>query len=322
MKPVQGIHHISNITGPPQQILDFYCGILGLRLVKKTVNFDDPGTYHLYVGNEKGEPGTLLTFFPWADKDRSFKGAQGNGQVTTISFSIPEDAVDFWVDRFKENDVEFEEPSDRFEERVIPFYDPDGMRLELVANNKDNRTPWIMEPITEDVAIRGFYHITSSVPQTGPSAELLTHLLGLKEVASEGNRTRYSVSGDVTDPSAMIDLYSDPSLPAGRMGSGTVHHIAWRATDEEHQQELRQILVEHNLNATPVLDRKYFKSIYFREPGHVLYEIATDPPGLDVDESVDELGDRLQLPPWIEPNRPEIENLLPELDTEKFKSKV
>lgn len=304
-----GIHHVTAIAGDPQQNLDFYEGILGLRLVKRTVNFDDPTTYHLYYGDEMGRPGTILTFFPWPGAPR---GRRGTGQVAATAFSVPREATDYWVERLAEHGVHFEGPVERFGERVISFEDPDGLGLELVAHADADELPyWEDGSIPAESAIRGFYGVTLWEEGYERTARLLTDTLGFRPVRDDGSRFRYAAEG--AGPSGLVDVLC---LPGGRRGTvavGTVHHIAWRAANDEEQLEWREEVAALGYNVTPVLNRNYFRSIYFREPGGVLFEIATDPPGFAVDEDVSELGTHLKLPPWLEGRREQIERVLPPL---------
>ncbi|MBA2374684.1 MAG: ring-cleaving dioxygenase [Actinomycetota bacterium] len=304
-----GIHHVTAISGGPQRNLDFYIGVLGLRMVKKTVNFDDPGTYHLYYGDGGGNPGSIMTFFPWANAP---KGTQGTGQLTAASFSIPERSLDFWTARLAENGASFDEPETRFGNTVLPFADPDGMRLELVADSEDTREAWEDGTVPPENAVRGFHDVTLSVANPERTAEVMTKRLGFREAATENGRARYE-AGDGGSGNS-VDVVEGSSDSAGRMGVGTVHHVAFRVPDYETQESLREEIAALGFDVTPVLDRNYFRSIYFREPGGVLFEIATDPPGFTDDEPLDELGTNLKLPPWLESRRDRIESSLPHLD--------
>ncbi len=306
---VGGIHHVTAIAGDPQTNVDFYAGVLGLRLVKVTVNYDDPQTYHLYYGDALGRPGTILTFFPWPGAPR---GRTGTGQVTEVAFAIPEGSLGFRVDRLKAQRVEAAGPSRRFEEEVLSFRDPEGLHLELVAGGSgaapDTRPDG---PIPGKHAIRGFRGVTVAEEGYQRTAGLLTATLGLREAGATGNRFRYTVGeGGVR---GFVDLLCLPSGRHGRVAVGTVHHIAWRTTDEGAQRAWRATIAGLGYNVTPVIDRTYFHSIYFREPGGVLFEIATDPPGFAVDEPPEQLGRRLTLPSWLEASRDEIAKALPAL---------
>jgi glyoxalase family protein len=316
-----GIHHITAIAGDPQRNLDFYAETLGLRLVKRTVNFDDPGSYHFYFGDNIGSPGTIITFFPWPGARR---GARGSGQVTTVSFAIPPNSMASWKERLRANHVIAEEIAGRFGNAALRFLDPDGLLIELVASS--NGTPVIPSKVEEyrretfkvtstgplDVArddrIGGFAAPTLEVRNPEKTEELLAEILGFECVAEENSRRRFRGSG--SNAAAEIDLVSSEA-GVGQIAVGTVHHIAFRAADDEEQLRVREQLVARGLNVTPVIDRQYFHSIYFREPNGILFEIATDGPGFLVDESADELGETLKLPPIYEPNRDEIERVLP-----------
>jgi len=308
-----GIHHISAICSDQQRNLDFYTGLLGLRLVKKTVNFDDPTSYHLYYGDGLGNPGTLMTFFAWIlPPTVTARARQGTGLMTATPFRIPKAALDFWIDRFADAGVPFIGPHERFDEKFISFSDPDGLPLELVARDGNvPRASWGEEKLPEEYAIQGFSGATFCLNGYQHTASLLTEKMGLREVGHEGSRFRFQ-AGD-GDAATMIDLSCQPEGSTGRIGVGGVHHIAWRAASDSEQQQWRRVLAESGLDVTPVLDRKYFKSIYFREPGGILFEIATDGPGFTVDESPEELGMSLRLPEWLEPRRAYIEARLPEL---------
>ncbi|MBA2692355.1 MAG: ring-cleaving dioxygenase [Rubrobacter sp.] len=306
-----GIHHVTAISGEPQKNVDFYVGVLGLRMVKKTVNFDDPGTYHLYYGDGKGSPGSIMTFFPWANAPN---GTQGTGQLTAASFSVPESSLDFWKTRLAENGVSFDEPEERFGNTVLPFADPDGMSLELVAN-RDEREGWDDGTVPAENTVRGFHDVTLMVANPERTAEVMTKHLGFREAASEDGRVRYEAGGGGAGDS--VDVMGGDADFAERMGVGTVHHVAFRVPDYETQKGLREEIAALGFDVTPVLDRNYFRSIYFREPGGVLFEIATDPPGFTDDEPLDELGTNLKLPPWLEARRDRIEESLPTLDIPK-----
>lgn len=308
-KQILGIHHITAIAGDPQTNLDFYAGLLGLRLVKLTVNFDDPTTYHLYYGDGSGHPGTILTFFPWPGAP---KGRRGAGQVTETAFAIPENAVDFWVARLTARAVAFEGPFDRFGEKVLGFSDPDGMRVELIATaTTDIGRAYEAGPIPLQFAIRGFHSATLSEADRGPTSTLLTDTMGFKLVARDGNRFRYAA--DSGESARLVDVLHVPQERHGRVLVGSVHHIAWRTADDAQQRAWLGELSRLHDGVSPVTDRKYFHSIYYREPGNILFEIATDPPGFAVDEAPEKLGSHLVLPPWLEPERARLEAVLPPL---------
>lgn len=321
---ILGIHHVTAIASNPQKIIDFYTQILGLRLVKLTVNFDDPTTYHLYFGDEIGRPGTILTFFPWSDAP---KGRRGTGQVITISFLIPANSTSYWIDRFKNRKIHFQGPIKRFgdNEEVLTLYDPDGLELELVAHKfADDRTLNIYKegPIPVDHAIRGFYSVTLSEEGYERTASVLTDDLGFRFIGQDGSRFRYQAatapgSNNNDNSGSIVDLLCLPYTQQGFIGVGTVHHVAWRTTTDEQQKLLRNKIIKAGLNATPVIDRTYFHSVYFREPGGVLFEIATNPPGFTIDEKQEELGTHLMLPSWLESVRKDLEKVLPKVKLPK-----
>jgi glyoxalase family protein len=303
-----GIHHVTAIAGEPQRNVDFYVGLLGLRVVKRTVNFDDPGTYHLYYGDGAGTPGSIMTFFPWPGEPR---GRIGAGQLTVTSFSVPAAALGYWTGRLVEGGVRFEKPEERFEEMVLRFPDPDGLRLELIAAGEDHREGWADGPVPAENAVRGFHHVTLVVADPPRTAKLMTDTLGFRQTGEADGRARYEAGEG--GPGNVVDLADGTGFPRGTMGVGTVHHVAFRVPDEETQLELREKVGALGYNVTSVLDRNYFRSIYFREPGGVLFEIATDPPGFAVDEEPEHLGESLKLPPWLEPRRERLEVVLPPL---------
>ena len=307
---ILGLHHVTAIAGNAKKNFDFYTKVLGLRLVKKTVNFDDPGTYHFYYGNESGEPGSIITFFPW---EGITSGRIGTGQATSTSFVIPEDSIPFWLNRFQEYGVTYNNPSSRFDEEVIVFLDPEGLKLELVSNKtKDFREPWGSSEISKDKGIKGFYNVTLSLEGYEVTANLLTDLLGYELLDEHINRFRF-INKNI-ETANIIDLVCLPSGKRGVVAGGSVHHIAFRVANEDAQLNVRELLIEKGFNVTPQLDRSYFKSVYFREPGGVLFEIATDPPGFTLDEELNQLGRNLKLPTWLESRRKEIEEVLPEID--------
>ncbi|HKV09113.1 MAG TPA: ring-cleaving dioxygenase [Thermoanaerobaculia bacterium] len=308
-KPIEGIHHVTALASDPQANVDFYTGVLGLRLVKKTVNFDDPGTYHFYYGDETGNPGTIMTFFPWPMARR---GTRGAGQATVTSFSVPEGSLGYWTERLERHGVLFESPRERFDEEVMTLFDPDGLQLELVARAGDPRAPWETGPVPAEHAVRGFEGTTLTEWNPEITSELLTGTLGFRPVAQASSRFRFEVGAG--GPGTRVDVVASPAAERGRISAGTVHHVAWRVADEQVQESWRQTIAEEGLYVTPILDRQYFRSIYFREPGGVLFEIATDPPGFTWDEPVEALGSGLKLPPWLEPERQRIESVLPPVE--------
>lgn len=303
-----GIHHVTAIASDPQRNLNFYAGTLGMRLVKRTVNFDDPTTYHFYFGDATGTPGTILTFFPWPDARR---GRQGAGQVAVTSFAILPSSVGFWIERFIRYQVEFSQPVSRFDnERVIAFKDPDGFMGELVAHpSAESRPGWHSAAVPVDHSIRGIYSVTLWQESCELTGKLLTDTLGFHAVREQASIFRYAVQ--TRDIGSIVDLRQVPGLWLGVMGAGTIHHVAFRAEDDTAQEKARAELVELGFNVTPQIDRDYFHSVYFREPGGVLFEIATDPPGFTVDETAELLGRALKMPQWLESRRFEIEALLP-----------
>lgn len=305
-----GIHHVTAIAGPAQRNLDFYTRVLGLRLVKKTVNFDDPGTYHLYYGDEAGQPGTILTFFPW---EHAAPGWLGTGETRETAFRVPEGAIGYWLDRLAEKGVPHEAPEKRFGETVVAFKDPDGMRLALVAvPGIEGEPAWTTGEIPVEHAIRGFHSASLLVAKAAPTGAILTDIFGFTEVAREGSVTRYKA--DDTALGGIIDLHEAGEAARGRPGAGTVHHIAFRAASDAVQAEMvRKLAENHDIRATEQKNRDYFRAVYFREPGGVLFEIATDDPGFAVDEPAESLGQALKLPRFLEPKRAKIEAVLPKV---------
>lgn len=306
-----GIHHITAMASDPQVNLDFYTEVLGLRLIKQTVNFDDPSTYHFYFGDELGRPGTLMTFFPWPGARR---GTRGAGQATAVAFAAPEGSLDFWRQRLAAAGVAVGEPGRRFGRQVLSFEDPDGLLLELVADGEAAGTPWPDGPVPEEHAVRAFHSVTLTVADDGATSRVLTELLGYRATGEEGARRRY-VSSSPGEPAALVDLFVAPNLGPGRISAGSVHHVAFRTADSQTQTALRRRVFEHGLSVSPVAERCYFRSIYFREPGGVLFEVATDGPGSTWDEAPDQLGSGLRLPPWLEPRRAQIAASLPPIRT-------
>ena len=310
---IEGIHHITAIASDPQQNIDFYTGVLGLRLVKITVNYDDPGSYHLYYGDELGRPGTALTFFAWPGGGR---GRLGTSQVTATAFSVPAASLGFWIDRLKARSITFAEPAQRFNMEVLAFYDPDGLLLELVAHDQpDSRSPWLGGGVPGEHDIRGFVGATLSEEGYEQTAQLLTETMGLRQTDEKEGRFRFAVGSG--GPGATIDVHCRPDAPRGLVSVGTVHHIAWRTPSDDQQAAWRERMVDLDYNVSPVMDRQYFHSIYFREPGGILFEIATDGPGFTADEAPEALGTTLRLPSWLERARPLIEAQLPSLTLPK-----
>jgi catechol 2,3-dioxygenase-like lactoylglutathione lyase family enzyme len=305
----QSIHHITAIAGDPQRNLDFYSGMLGLRLVKVTVNFDDPGTYHLYYGDEHGHPGSIITFFPWPE---GRPGRQGTGQVGTIALAIVPSSLGHWVERLLSLGIEYEGPNRRFDEQVLSFRDPDGLLLELVATPRvTNTSPWAEGPVPAPQAIRGIQGAVIWEDGDTGTADFLTRTLEFEPVGEEDNVLRFQ-SADL-GVGTIIDLRRTPGFWRGAGGVGTVHHIAFRAENDQRQLEKRAEIEGQGMDITPVIDRQYFHSVYFREPGGVLFEIATDPPGFTIDEPLAELGTSLKLPAMYQASREELERVLPPL---------
>lgn len=309
MSGITGIHHVSAIASDLHSNIRFYKKLLGLRLVKVTVNFDDTSQYHLYYGNETGEPGTLITFFIFGPDGRP--GRRGSGQVDGVAFSIPKDSCDAWIMHLSQNDIAFEGPEKRFSEDVITLYDPDGLRIELVAS-RDSRSAWNNSSIEEQMSIRGLHSATLSLKDLKRSRELYEDKLAFKQLQEAENRIRYALGQSA--PASYLDIVEEPDRLSGSGGVGTVHHIAFRVNDDRGQLDLRRPLMRGGYRVTPVLDRHYFSAMYFREPNTILFEIATDPPGFLVDQSVEGLGKGLSLPPWLEKERSEIEAKLEPLD--------
>lgn len=303
-KKTNGIHHITAIVGHPQENVDFYAGVLGLRLVKKTVNFDDPGTYHLYFGDGGGKPGTIITFFPWANAS---KGVLGDGQVGVTSYVIPKGAKEFWAGRLKKHNISFSE-TERFGETYLQFNDPHGLQLELVERDAGEQNAWTFGGVTPEVAIKGFGGATLLSAQPNKTAEVLEEVMGLELVGREGEFIRFRSTADIGN---LIDVKAT-STGKGQMGVGTVHHIAWRAVDDNDLLEWQKYVGSKGFHVTSVRDRNYFKAIYFREHGEILFEIATDPPGFAHDESEQTMGEQLKLPLQYEQDRDRlVRNLIP-----------
>ena len=311
--PIVGLHHVTAIASDPQANLDFYTQVLGLRFVKRTVNFDDPGTYHFYFGDDLGSPGTILTFFPWP---RVGRGTAGAGEVTHTAFSIPTDSLAFWERRLVDKHIKFTRSPRRFEEEVLTFSDTSGMQIEIVAHAEASAAhPPRFSDVPAAHAIRGFHGVTMLQLDATETAATLA-VMGFLPIAEEGNRLRFASPADPSALGKAIDIVVDPQANFGRSGAGSVHHIAFRAANDESQHEWRTEITKH-LPATEVLDREYFHSIYFREPGGVLFELATDNPGFAIDEPLESLGERLCLPPWFEARRRGLEATLPPITLHK-----
>ncbi len=306
---IKGIHHITAIAGNAKKNYDFYTRVLGLRLVKKTVNFDDPHTYHFYYGDKVGTPGTILTFFPWEGITTGRRGAR---QVTEIGYSVPEGSLDFWLKRFEDNNVIYNKPAEKFGEQYLSFLDPDGLKIELtVPKNTDQREPWTTSEVNANNATRGFHNITITSNKIEATAKILTDVFGYKLLEQHVNRYRFVT--DAVDNAAIVDLVEIPAEIAGHVAGGSVHHVAFRVENEEILMQYREKIVSLGLHITEKIDRNYFYSLYFREPGGVLFELATENPGFATDETVEKLGSGLKLPAQYESIRGEIEESLPKL---------
>lgn len=314
MTEVLGIHHVTAIASDPQRNLDFYAGLLGLRLVKRTVNFDDPQTYHFYFGDEVGTPGSIMTFFPWPGARR---GRQGSGQVAITSFAVVPGAIGFWVERLLRYNVKYEGPTRRGSgaeaEQVIAFTDHDGLMLEIVGHpGAEARPAWGgASGIPREHAIHGFHAVTVWVERAEASERVLVETLGFRALREEGTTKRYTIGNG--GPGTIVNLREMGDVGHGVSGAGTVHHVAFAVADNASELAVRERVVRAHLNPTPVIDRNYFNSVYFREPGGILYELATNPPGFAADEAVEHLGESLKLPPQYEPHRAEIEAVLPRI---------
>lgn len=309
MNKILGLHHITAIAGDAQRNYDFYTKVLGLRLVKKTVNFDDPQTYHFYFGDELGNPGTILTFFPWANVREGINGA---GMATEIGYSVPQGSLEFWKDRFKKLNVRHENISTRFGEKHLDFQDPDGLKLKLIeSKQKDNRTGFEIPEINADVAIKGFHTVTLTLNSIKATAAILTEVFGYKLKEQEGDLYRYQT--DAIEQASIVDLLEVPLAQRGLNAGGTNHHVAFRVKDEETLMAFREKIEARGLQITGKINRDYFFSLYFHEPGGVLFEIATDNPGFATDETVENLGTSLQLPEQYKPMRGQIEKVLPKI---------
>jgi glyoxalase family protein len=309
MQRVNGLHHITAISGPAQENLDFYAGILGMRLVKKSVNQDDPGTYHLFYADAEGHPGSDLTFFPWA---HLAPPRLGHGLATEVSLEVPIGSLPFWAARLEKYGVPLEQPEMRFGDAVLPLTDPHGLKLALVESARPiarKFTPWDGGPVEGERQVRGLYAARLWEQQSEPTTTFLTGVLGFSELASENGWRRYGFP----DAAGVVDVLATPQERRGAWGVGAVHHLAWRVDDERHQLAVRAQVEAAHGRATEVIDRFWFKSVYFKEPGGVLFELATDGPGFAADEDPRHLGEQLVLPPWLEPHRAAIEQALPPL---------
>ena len=309
MERVNGLHHITAIAGPAQENLDFYMGVLGMRLVKKSVNQDDPGTYHLFYADAEGHPGTDLTFFPWT---HLAPPRIGHGLATEVSLQVPAGSLSYWGRRLEQYGVTLQPTEARFGDRVLPLVDPHGLRLALVESARAisrDFAPWDDSSVAAEYQVRGLYGAQVWERDRAMSAPFLTTVLGLQELATENGWTRFGMEG----ASGVVDVRETPDARRGAWGVGAVHHLAWRVDDERHQLAMRTQVEGAGGHATEVIDRFWFKSVYFKEPGGVLFELATDGPGFAADEDPAHLGESLVLPPWLEPHRKTIEQSLPPL---------
>jgi glyoxalase family protein len=308
MARVNGLHHITAIAGPAQENLDFYAGVLGMRLVKKSINQDDPGTYHLFYADAEGHPGSDLTFFPWA---HLAPPRIGHGLAVEVTLEVPPDSLTFWGSRLERYGAQIDPVETRFGERVLPIVDPHGLRVSLVeaATPRQVFTPWDGGPVDARYQIRGLHGARLWERELAPTTAFLTGALGFEALATQEGWTRYGFK----DVPGVVDLRETPDTRRGAWGVGAVHHLAWRVDDEAHQLTVRSQAEEAGAHATPVIDRFWFKSVYFKEPGGVLFELATDGPGFAVDEDPQHLGESLVLPPWFESSRRQIEAALPPL---------
>jgi glyoxalase family protein len=307
---VHGIHHVTCIAGDAQENLDFYVALLGMRLVKKSVNQDDPGTYHLFYADRVGTPGTDFTFFPWPNMG---PGRLGAGLTVEVSFAVPPGSLDYWQERFQQAGVQFDMPDGRFGEMTLPFKDPHGLQLTLVETDDERQfVPWENSPVAPEHQLRGMHAVRLWERQLATTEIMLTQLMGFAPVGMEDGWHRYGVEGGGSGK--LIEIRELPDERRGEWGTGTVHHVAWRVKDSDEQMTLREAIARAGLRPTPQIDRFWFKSVYYKEPGGVLFELATDGPGFDRDEDMEHLGEQLILPPWLEPQRREIETALPSLE--------
>lgn len=308
---IQGIHHITAIAGDAQENLAFYSGVLGMRLVKKSVNQDDPGTYHLFFADAEGHPGTDLTFFPWANMPR---GRKGSGLSVEVPLAVPAGSLDYWTERLERNGVDFAPVEMRFGERTLPLIDPHGLELSLVET-ADPRlfSPWEGSPMPIEQQIRGLHAARLWERSLAATSTFLLDVLGFERLGEDAGWVRFGVQGGGSGN--IVDIQEVPNTQLGEWGVGSVHHIAWRLADEQQEIALREQIVRSGMHPTGVIDRFWFKSVYFREPGGVLFELATDGPGFALDENPEHLGEQLILPPWLEPDRSKTEAALPVLNS-------
>ena len=305
-----GLHHVTAISADARSNVAFYTGLLGLRLVKRSVKQDDPTTYHLYYGDEAGSPGTIMTFFPWQGIRR---GQIGTGQVAATAFAIPRASLGWWIERLVARGVAYQGPEKRFDETVLRLHDPDGLMIELVASAEGRGLGWGGGGVPAEHAIRGFAGVTIWAHDAALTAPVLTDVLGFRALATEGSVTRYVAEGDAR-PGVHVDVRHAAGFTRGRSGGGTVHHVAFRVADDATEANVREQVIAAGLHPTSVVERFYFRSVYFHEPGGVLFELATNGPGFAVDEPLDTLGTALKLPPWLEQHRAGIEAALPDIE--------
>lgn len=306
---VHGIHHVTCLAADPQKNLSFYVGTLGMRLVKRSVNQDDPGTYHLFYADAAGTPGTDVTFFP---RRGMLPGRRGVGQVGEITLAVPEGSLGWWRDRLEERGVVPSQETTRFGERTLPFQDPDGLPLALVGIEGERAfAPWPEGPVPVEHQIRGVHAVRIKERELQPTERLLEETLGFTTVAEDEGWRRWAAG---EGSGAYCELNEAPDAPQARWGAGAVHHVAWRVADDEEQLAVREAVERADLTPTPVIDRFWFHSVYFKEPGGTLFELATDGPGFDRDEKPEKLGEKLVLPPWLEPHRDQIEAELPAIE--------
>ena len=316
MLRTEGLHHVTAIAGDPQANLDFYIEVLGLRLVKQTVNFDDPSTYHFYFADGTGSPGTIITFFPWPG---GHSGRHGHGQAVSTGFSVALNSLGYWIDRLAAFNIEFEGPFQRFDENFLSFRDPNGLSIEIIETKLVvPHNTWANGSTEPAHALQGLHHVALWEENLEPTAQLLTNYLGYDQINRDGDIFRFSTGKDA--PGILIDIVQSPDTAHAKSGVGTVHHIAFRAKDDQEQMSLREQLAQNGMRITPQLDRKYFRSIYFREPGGVLFEVATDNPGFAIDEPPRKLGTKLMLPEEHEANRDAIELALPKIKLSRSSS--
>jgi glyoxalase family protein len=308
--PIRGLHHVTATVSGAQEDLDFATGVLGLRLIKQTVNFDNHSVYHFYYGDERGTPGSVWTTFPYKDRGVPV-GTKGVGQITATSFSVPADSIDGWEKHLRKHDLAVNRQPARFGEQSVVVTDPSGLNIELVGTEGDRRAPWVGGEVSPELAIRGLHSVTLQSRAPDLTRELMVELLGFSQLKEADRRMRMGIGSG--EAGKLVDIIDAPSAPLAKNGLGTVHHVAFAVDSEEEQLRLRQELIGQGLTVTEVLDRSYFRSIYFREPGGILFEVATTKPGFTIDEDLSELGTSLKLPEWEESNRREIEATLPQL---------